>query len=49
VNESIIAFILFIFAFEILLMEILFERTSKRLEEIEEIVERLRKEDFIGE
>jgi len=51
-NESILAFILFIFAFEILLMEILFERTSKRLEEIEELVERLlekAKEDKIKE
>jgi hypothetical protein len=48
-NESIIAFILVIFAFEVLLLEILFERASKRLEEIEELVERLLEEGKKGE
>jgi cell division protein FtsB len=48
-NESILAFILFIFAFEILILEMLFERTSKRLKEIEELVERLLEEEKKGE
>jgi hypothetical protein len=48
-NEIIITSILFIFAFEILILEMLFERASKRLKELEELVERLLEEEKKGE